>query len=308
MGTTSIEWARNVDGTRGETWNPFRGCQKISPGCKHCYAETFAERWRGIPGHPYEHGFDPRFVPEAIDIPLRRKKPTTFFVNSMSDLFFEGFTNEQIAAVFGVMAACPQHTFQVLTKRAERLPEWFGWLGARGGLGPYIRSVRVDGDRALPRLFDSVVRTQTVRWRRIRSTDDPWCSVFNAASFVDAGPLPNVWLGVSVESQKYADERISKLLSIPNALPWLSIEPMLGPVDIRRWLIGEPRVRFVVCGAESGHGARPMAEDWARQLRDQCSAAGVPYFLKQFATPTGKKISLPLLDGRQWAEMPEARS
>jgi protein gp37 len=94
--TTSIEWAQNADGTPGETWNPTRGCDKVSPGCKHCYAETFAERWRGIPGHPYERGFDFRLVPDALDKPLRKKKPTTYFVNSMSDLFHKDVPDEYL--------------------------------------------------------------------------------------------------------------------------------------------------------------------------------------------------------------------
>src|SRR3990167_1853218 len=117
---SSIEWT-------DATWNPVRGCTKVSHGCKHCYAETFAERWRGIPGHPYEQGFDLRLVPEKLAEPLSWRKPRKVFVNSMSDLFHEDVPNEYIAAVFGVMAATPQHTFQVLTKRAERLPRGVRW-------------------------------------------------------------------------------------------------------------------------------------------------------------------------------------
>lgn len=118
---TSIEWARNEDGTAGMTWNAVRGCTKISPGCKHCYAETFAERWRGIPGHPYEQGFDLRLVPEKLAEPLRRRKPTTYFVNSMSDLFHDDVTSEYVAKVWSTMECAAWHTFQVLTKRAERM-------------------------------------------------------------------------------------------------------------------------------------------------------------------------------------------
>src|SRR5581483_10758111 len=118
---SAIEWTES-------TWNPVRGCDKVSAGCKNCYAETFAERWRGINGHPFEQGFDLRLVPEALDKPLRWRRPRKIFVNSMSDLFHEDIPNEYIAAVFGVMAACPQHTFQVLTKRAARMRDWFEWL------------------------------------------------------------------------------------------------------------------------------------------------------------------------------------
>jgi protein gp37 len=111
---SAIEWTE-------ATWNPVRGCTKVSPGCKNCYAETFAERWRGIPGHPFEQGFDLRLVPEKLDQPLHWKRGRRIFVNSMADLFHEGVPFEYIAAVFGVMAACPQHTFQVLTKRPARI-------------------------------------------------------------------------------------------------------------------------------------------------------------------------------------------
>lgn len=273
---TTIEWTRGDDGTAGKTWNPVRGCTKISPGCKRCYAETFAERWRGIAGHAYERGFDPRFVPDQLDAPLRWRKPRRVFVNSMSDLFHEAFTNEQIGAVFGVMAACPQHSFQILTKRAARLPEWFAWLA-----------------RTRPR-----------------------------AALV----LPNVWLGVSAEDQRRADERIPYLLTTPAAVRFASVEPMLGPVDLWAFLDSPLRNRsldalranephpvprlpgldWVIAGAESGHGARPMHEDWVRSLRDQCAAAGVRFFYKQ-RLERGRKVSLPMLDGRQHAEWPGAR-
>src|SRR6184192_379414 len=113
--SSKIEWT-------DATWNPVRGCTKISPGCKHCYAETFAERWRGVPGHPYEQGFDLRLVPEKLTEPLRWRKPRRVFVNSMSDLFHLEVSDQYIASVFETMAQCPQHTFQVLTKRADRLP------------------------------------------------------------------------------------------------------------------------------------------------------------------------------------------
>ena len=121
MAETEIEWARNADGTKGRTWNPVTGCTKVSPGCAHCYAETFAERWRGTPGHPYEQGFDLRLWPNRLQQPSTWRKPTTVFVNSMSDLFHEDIPKEYILRVFRVMQANPQHTFQVLTKRPERM-------------------------------------------------------------------------------------------------------------------------------------------------------------------------------------------
>lgn len=286
MAETKIEWT-------DATWNPVRGCTKISPGCKHCYAETFAERFRGVSGHPYEQGFDPRFVPDQLDAPLHWRKPRRVFVNSMSDLFHEAFTNEQIAAVFGVMAVCPQHTFQVLTKRAERMRLWFEWLG--GAHATHVEPAQavycVDhAQRASSRMPS--VNGFALRW-----------------------PLPNVWLGVSAEDQRRADERIPRLLQTPAAVRFVSVEPMLGPVDLDAWIGAEacmtdtglgkspPWLDWVIAGAESGNGARPMNEDWVRSLRDQCATAGVRFFYKQ-KLDGRKKVSLPMLDGRQHAEWP----
>lgn len=113
---SAIEWT-------DATWNPVRGCEKVSLGCKNCYAETFAERWRGVPDHPYEQGFDLRLAPGKLADPLKWQKPRRVFVNSMSDLFQEGVPFEFIAAVFGVMNAATQHTFQILTKRPQRMLE-----------------------------------------------------------------------------------------------------------------------------------------------------------------------------------------
>lgn len=123
MARTSIEWTRSQDGTPGMTWNPVTGCTKISPGCKHCYAERFAERFRGVPGHPYEQGFDLKLWPERLEIPLKWKAPRFIFVNSMSDLFHQDIPIEFVRKVFGTMSRARQHRFQVLTKRAERLAE-----------------------------------------------------------------------------------------------------------------------------------------------------------------------------------------
>lgn len=312
MGADSkIEWT-------DATWNPTRGCTKVSAGCKHCYAETFAERWRGIPGHAYEQGFDPRFVPDQLDKPLHWKKPRRIFVNSMSDLFHEAFTNEQIAAVFGVMAACPLHTFQVLTKRAERMAEWFTWL--KHNVGEH------DPGHATVCGIHAGNFGANVDYLGIRA---PW-------------PLPNVVLMVSAENQDQADKRIPWLLATPAAVRGVSVEPMLGPVTLREnALRGQfiecpdetqdpetdpclgcegyqgkggdycgakrgPKIDWVIAGAESGRGARPMHEDWVRSLRDQCASADVKFFYKQ-RIERGRKVSLPVLDGAQHAEFPEAR-
>jgi protein gp37 len=209
-----IEWT-------DATWNPVRGCTKVSPGCKNCYAETFAERWRGVPGHAYEQGFDLRLVPEKLDEPLRWKKPRRIFVNSMSDLFQEGVPDDLHRDVFAVMALAPQHTFQVLTKRADRMRD-------------YCRSairVRPAGDRA------------SVAW-----------------------PLPNVWLGVSVENQHFADERIPLLLQTPAAVRFISAEPLLGSTGQRFWGCNAyPKCR----GTRDTDGEAPQRTTRADQVDDE---------------------------------------
>jgi protein gp37 len=234
---SSIEWTE-------ATWNPVRGCTKISPGCKHCYAETFAERWRGVPGHAYEQGFDLRLVPEALPLPLTWTRPRTIFVNSMSDLFHVDVPIDFVRRVWRAMALADWHVYQVLTKRAER---------ARYVLGP-----------------------RTPR------------------------PLPHVWLGVSVEDRRYGVPRIEHLRETPAAVRFLSIEPLLedlGELDLRG-------IDWVIVGGESGPGARPMAPQWARSIRDQCADANVPFFFKQWGG-LRKKLAGRELDGRTWDEMPE---
>jgi len=306
MGTSTIEWTN-------ATWNPTRGCIKLSQGCKHCYAETFAERWAGIPGHPYELGFKPRLVPDKLGDPLGWRAPKRVFVNSMSDLFLEEFPNEYIAAVFGVMAACPQHTFQVLTKRAKRMCDWFEWVrtvGSSDGHGDtpaeFCRSKAIDTLAAMQGVATSQIRGA------LNGYDTRW-------------PLPNVWTGVSVEDQKAADERIPELLGVPAAVRFISVEPMLGPVSLREsWLLGAfdhcpdetddeatdacngcaghtgpggdhcgavrgSRLSWVIVGSESGHGARPMAIEWARSIVDWCVAANVAVFTKQIANAKDRK-------------------
>ncbi len=200
---SKIEWT-------GKTWNPTTGCTKVSAGCKNCYAETMHARLTRMGQEKYSEPFETvRFHPDSLDVPLRRKKPTTWFVNSMSDLFHKDVTNEQIAAVFGVMAACPQHAFQVLTKRAARLPEWFAWIESRShsASGPS---------------FDvaDFARKETGLDPAVHA---PW-------------PLPHVWIGVSVEDQKTADERLPYLRQTPATVRFVSYEPALGPVDFSEWI------------------------------------------------------------------------
>jgi protein gp37 len=232
---SSIEWTE-------ATWNPVTGCTKISPGCKFCYAERMAKRLQAMGQPRYRDGFRLTLQPDAVDIPLRWKKPRVIFVNSMSDLFHKSVPLEYIQRCFDVMRRASQHTFQVLTKRADRL-----------------------------------------------------------ADLADQLPWPdNVWMGVSVENADYVD-RISHLQTVPAHIRFLSVEPLLGPIPN----LPLDDIHWVIVGGESGPGARPMQEDWVRDLRDQCQVAEVPFFFKQWGGVnkgrTGRE-----LEGRTWDEMPSA--
>jgi protein gp37 len=276
--TTGIEWTDS-------TWNPIRGCSRVSEGCRNCYAESMALRFSG-PGQPYEglavlqngHALwtgKIQFVEKHLLDPLKWRagirdqgtgssRPRRIFVNSMSDLFHENVTDEMRDRIFAVMALCPQHTFQVLTKRPERMLEYF----ATGLLGT-VREAFV-GRQA-----------QMVNQARTGLPVLKWSGL----------PLPNAWLGVSVENQATADARIPMLLKTPAAVRFISAEPLLGPVNLKvtaaascvmDCLNRHDGLDWVICGGESGPHARPMNPDWARGLRDQCQAAGVPFFFKQW--------------------------
>ena len=237
MAKSSIEWTE-------ATWNPVTGCTKISPGCKHCYAERMARRLEGM-GHPnYRNGFRLTLHEHVLDAPLSWRKPQVVFVNSMSDLFHDEVPLDFLRRVFDVMWRSPQHQFQVLTKRAERL-------------------VSV-------------------------ASELPWPA--------------NVWMGVSVETEKYAF-RIDHLRAVPSAVKFLSLEPLLGPLpnlDLRD-------IDWVIVGGESGPGARAVDPAWVRSIRDQCVAAGVAFFFKQWGGVWKKKTGR-LLDGRTWDQMPARAS
>ncbi len=247
-GTSTIEWTE-------ATWNPVTGCTKVSPGCAHCYAETFAERFRGVPGHPYEQGFDLKLWQDRLELPLKWKRPRSIFVNSMSDLFHADVPAEFIASVFDVMARADWHTFQVLTKRPERAAEM--------------------------------------------SRDLVWA--------------PNVWMGTSVENQRWTS-RIDDLRKTDAHVKFLSCEPLLGPLQLtldRRPGLGHVGIDWVIVGGESGPGARPMRADWARDIRAQCVDADVAFFFKQWGAHNehgvrvGKHRSGRVLDGQTWDAMPE---
>lgn len=264
---TGIEWT-HVPGYKGETWNPVRGCVKISPGCKHCYAETFAERWRGVADHPYEQGFDLRLVPEKLDEPLRAKDPRAYFVNSMSDLHQEGVPHDFIRQVYGVMGVTKRHLYMVLTKRPELM----------------AASVkRMDGDARY------VTIQSDWRSRTYLHTDNALKSVAPGRHIVlsphgAAGLPPNVWLGVSVEDSKYGLPRVDILRTIPAAVRFLSIEPLLedlGPLDLSG-------IHWVIVGGESGPGARWFSTEWLEKIIVQCKAQGVPVFVKQLGANPGR--------------------
>ncbi|MCJ7996645.1 phage Gp37/Gp68 family protein [Rhizobium cremeum] len=285
------------DGTRIEwtdaTWNPITGCSVVSPGCTNCYAMKLAgtrlKHHESRAGLTKESKAGPvwtgevRFNEQWLEQPLRWTKPRMIFVCAHGDLFAEGVPDEWIDQVFAVMALAPQHTFQVLTKRPERMRDYL-----RRPISRIHNAVAILATRDEPNSREEFYR----QW--------PECKIeafipAPVARRLRAGwPLPNVWLGVSVEDQKRADERIPILLDTPAAIRWISAEPLLGPVDLRAALLlsddnkplffNPPRnhIDWVVAGGESGPGARPMHPDWVRSLRDQCKAAAVPFLFKQW--------------------------
>ena len=284
MGITSIQWT-------DRTWNPVRGCTRVSEGCRNCYAEKVAARFsdEGSPFHLYAKRTKAgarwtgkvELVESHLGDPLRWKKPQRVFVNSMSDLFHEGLDDEAISAVFAVMSQSPIHTFQILTKRPRRMFDWFS------------RTFVTDG----------IEEAGVTRFS--------WCH----ANTDGRWPLPNVWLGVSVEDQKTANERIPLLLKTPAAVQFVSYEPALGPVDFDAY----QKLDWIIVGGESGPGARPFDVGWARNTIAQCKAAGVACFVKQLGAdpreendPNGKypafhhKLKLRDKKGGDWREWPTA--
>ena len=317
---TGIEWT-------DETWNPARAraldgsgrigwhCEHASPGCINCYAETQNRAGRsGFTGTklPYKPGHRKDveiYIDEKVLLrPLSWKRPRKVFVCSMTDLFGEFHTVDQIVRVFAVMALCQRHTFQVLTKRSDRAWQLLSLqpdechrpeAGKRLSFGGRVweEAYRIAAAIGKEGLF-----TQALRDGKLQPDSIVW-------------PLPNVWLGVSVEDQQRADERIPVLLDTPAAIRWLSMEPLIEPVDLSEWFFcptardespimdpttgvyeccakcdytgiagfsGPPLLDWIVLGGESGPRARPMNPKWARTIRDQCAAAGVPFLFKQW--------------------------
>jgi Bacteriophage protein gp37 len=235
---TKIEWT-------DATWNPVRGCTKISPGCKHCYAETFAERFRGVKGHPYERGFDLRLVPEKLLEPFSWGTPSMVFVNSMSDLFHESVPDQYIVEIVRVMMNANWHTYQVLTKRSERLVM----------------------------MLKDVLRFAT--------------------------EAQHIWWGVSVEDVKYGKPRIDHIRQSSARVKFLSVEPLLEDLEF----VDLSDIDWVIVGGESGPGARPMKEEWVRNLLSCCRRYNVPFFFKQWGGVQKKKTGREL-EGQTYDEFP----
>jgi len=286
-----------------KSWNPVIGCTKVSPGCANCYAKRMAERFAGPWGLDPANPFAVKLHPERLEDPLRWKKPSTVFVCSMSDLFHEDIPDKYIVDVLSTIAECQfsgnRHTFLLLTKRAGRMQE--------------------------------IMSGETI-------ANDVWLQTTHGVSRGKSPwPLANVWTGVTVENQEQADKRIPFLLATPAAKRFVSVEPMLGPVDLGEYMhvslmksckgdwwtkhgINGPALDWVICGGESGPNARPMHPDWARSLRDQCKASGTPFMFKQWGewapyldidlkeynfSRVGKKAAGRLLDGELWDQYPE---
>ena len=292
MANSKIEWTE-------KTWNVVTGCTKISEGCKHCYAERMSKRLAGRCGYDKDEPFKVTLHPDKLDEPLRWRKPSKIFVCSMGDLFHEDVGFDVIRRIWAVMTTARQHTYMILTKRPERMKQFFKWM-------------------------------QKQEFKVETSWD-------------------NIWLGVTAENQQRADERIPILLQIPAAKRFVSVEPMLGPVDLLNLkydndildtLAGEylstdgsesyvpwDKLDWVICGGETGQGARPMHPDWVRSLRDQCQQAGTPFFFKSWGDwypdrkgiydcsssvifedtvvhHVGKKNSGRVLDSVEWNEYP----
>jgi protein gp37 len=280
---TGIEWT-------DATWNPVTGCDRVSPGCDHCYAMTLAPRLKAMGSAHYQTDGDPRtsgpgfglaMHPDALDKPIRWRRPRRIFVNSMSDLFHKDVTQEFIAQVFAVMALAAHHQFQVLTKRPGRMRS-------------LLRSE--DFHEQVVEEVTTMIAAGTKGPVEFMRTDAEHGNLWGPSTW----PLANVWLGTSVEDQKWADVRVPLLLDTPAAVRFLSMEPLLGPVDLARALDrwepngaewdAAPAGRFyarqmlhwIIVGGESGDGARPMHPQWARDLRDQAEKAQIAFLFKQW--------------------------
>lgn len=281
MGKTKIEWTAGPDGMPGMTWNPVRGCSRVSPGCQNCYAERMAMRMAG-PGRPYEGlvrstSGGPKWTgkitlaEDVLDAPLHWRKPCRIFVNSMSDLFHEGVPDSYIDEVFARMMLAPRHIFQVLTKRPERMLTY---------LTSEERPVIRFGGGIAPRPESTPTK---ILWRAQDRCDNGFRADHYPSGWEMEWPLPNVHLGVSVESQEYTG-RLDVLAKVPAAVRFVSAEPLLAAIDFRKWLGSAPSAQWFIVGGESGQGARTCNLAWIRDIVRQCREAGVPVFVKQLGS------------------------
>jgi len=291
--STKIEWTN-------ETWNPIIGCSKISEGCKNCYAEKMACRLasmeHNLSAYDYRYVVDgteymkPKkwngktfFAESQLQKPLKLKKPRKIFVCSMGDLFHESVSFEDILKVYDIFCQCPQHTFQILTKRPERMKLFFIWLASE---------VKKSG-------LDSIPSQSR--------------NLFDYLSILD-----NVWLGVTAENQEQANKRIPILLQTPAKVKFVSVEPMLGEIDLfnvdneinqkmseinnEELLFSADYIDWVICGGETGGNARMIKREWVEYLQEQCEASGVPFFFKSWG---GKNKNDSLVNGREFKEFPK---
>jgi protein gp37 len=325
---TKIEWTN-------ETWNPIVGCSKVSEGCQNCYAEKMAIRVRSMLANnitpswvAYDDVVDmdkkawngkTHLVLSAFEKPFHWRKPRKVFVCSMGDLFHESVPFAWITNVFAVIMANPQHTFQILTKRPDRMLEWFN----------YIEKIEE---------HEVMQGPEKIRYLAYKLYD--YKTEFNNGNY---WPLKNLWIGVSAENKEQANKRIPILFKISAAVRFVSIEPMLGAIDLDDFTydgIGslQNQLDWVILGGESGHHARPLHPDWVRSIRDQCKATGIPFFFKQWGEwipvdhcdednywaakkskeigngiqkylvfKVGKKRAGNLLDGKRYEEFPNTK-
>jgi protein gp37 len=307
-------------GYADEAWNVAHGCAPVSAGCQHCWAAGMATRHRNATAKGGKWTGEVVTFPERLAQPLKWREPRVIAVQFMGDLFYERVPFEFIAATFGVMATCPQHRFLVLTKRPERMREFLDWIrvhrtvetaerDARPGFE--IEEVRLDESPADRATWNAVSFAEPLLGHRLDFRADK--TVLDALQVLPKAlqwPLPNVWLGVSAENQRTLEERVAPLLRTPAAVRWLSLEPLLGPVDLLRvawakteravdilrggfWhtelgfvnhsdMPGFPRpLTWCVVGGESGRRARPSDIAWFVDIVHQCKGAGVPVHVKQ---------------------------
>lgn len=331
---TSIEWT-------DRTWNPITGCSWESRGCDNCYAARLAST--RMKSHPSREGLTDgkgnfngqvRFNKQWLEQPFRWKKPSRIFVCAHADLFHPAVPDGWIMMLLNVMYQCPSHTFQVLTKRPERMREFLDrWMDyAEEDPSPKLargpEEVRATHKSGRGQLFAAYLDAM-LEQEGGKIPDGAAFPPYDWMEGMRYWPLwpENVWFGVSAEDQPSADRRVAELVKIRGVTRWVSLEPLLAPVDMSPWVfdrdreirrlvngpaclnrdqadasVGRP-LDWVVVGGESGPNARPMNPEWARSLRDRCADSKVPFFFKQHGGATSKSGGREL-DGEEWSQMP----